>query len=132
MKKGFTLVELIVVITIIAVLTAIGVSSYSGVTKKSRDSRRMADLEKIRVALEMARQVGTSYPASLPTLVTPMGLMTTIPADPKTASGYAYYYNQKTAFTYELWAQMEDTSSYNSVLGVNKCGGTCNYKVANP
>ena len=52
-KNGFTLIELIVVVTIIAVLTVVGVISYSGTNRKARDSRRMADLEKVRIALEL-------------------------------------------------------------------------------
>ena len=131
-KKGFTLVELIVVITIIAVLTAVGVISYSGITKKSRDSRRMADLEKYRVALEMARQVGGTYPVDLPALV-PTYLPGGVLSDPKT--GFTYNYipgNPK--YTYSLYAQMEDPNSMNLSPAANDCGGanTCNYKVTNP
>lgn len=130
-KKGFTLVELIVVITIIAVLTAVGVVNYGGVTKKSRDSRRMADLEKYRVALEMARQVGSTYPAGLGTLTT-MNLMSGVLTDPK--SGFVYYYTRPTNYTYQLYAQMEDPGSINLTPAANDCGGaaTCNYKVTNP
>ena len=61
---GFTLFELLVSISIIAVLTAIAVVSYGGLNKKARDSRRIADLEKIRISLESFRQIGSSYPAT--------------------------------------------------------------------
>ena len=128
MKRGFTLIELIVVITIIAVITAVGTISYGGATRKSRDSRRMADLEKYRVALEMARQIGSTYPTTLGALTT-MNLMPTTLADPKS---FSYYYNPTSNYTYELWAQMEDGGSTNSVSGTNNCAGTCNYKVLNP
>ena len=63
-QKGFSLIELIVVITIIALISVAGMVSYSGTNKKSRDARRVADLEKMRIALEMIRQVGTTYPLS--------------------------------------------------------------------
>ena len=55
-KRGFTLVELVVVITIMMVITAIGVVSFSGINKKSRDSRRMSDLDKLAIALEVYKQ----------------------------------------------------------------------------
>jgi len=130
--RGFTLIELIVVITIIGIITVVGIVSYGGVTKKSRDSRRMADLEKYRVALEMARQVGSTYPADLNTLVN-MGLVPQILTDPK--AGFTYNYHPLTNYTYELYAQMEDPGSYTAGAPFSyDCGGvnSCNYKVTNP
>lgn len=118
-KNGFTLIELIVAITIIAVVTAVGAVSYNGINKKSRDSRRMADLEKYRIALEIAKQVGSTYPSSLSTLVT-MNLLPGTMVDPKTASAYVF---SRTNYTYTLTATMEDAGSTN-VPGV--------YQVTNP
>ena len=64
-KKGFTLIESLVVITMMMVIVAIAVTSYASAGKKNRDNRRMADLERIRTALELFRQedLGGSYPA---------------------------------------------------------------------
>ena len=130
MKKGFSLIELIVVITIIMVVSVVGMISYSGQNKKARDSRRMADLEKYRVALEMARQVGSTYPSSLDTLVT-MNLMSAKLADPN--KNYAYSYVRATNYTYQLGAHVEDLGSTNSA-SFGSCGGstTCNYLLTNP
>ena len=52
-NKGFTFVEIMVTAAIIAVLAAVGMVSYENANKKVRDGRRKADLEQIRVALEM-------------------------------------------------------------------------------
>lgn len=126
---GFTLIELIVVVTIIALITAIGTISYSATTKKSRDGRRMADLEKYRVALEMAKQIGTTYPGNVDVLVT-MNLLNATLSDPK--SGYSYVYTPAAGgYSYTLYAQMEDTGSKN-MTNISGCGDVCNYKVTSP
>lgn len=138
-NKGFSLIELIVVITIIAVITAVGVVSFGGVNKKSRDAKRMADLERYRVALEMARQIGSTYPADLDVLTAaPYNLMSAKLSDPK--SGYSYVYGRPTAYSYGLYANMEDLGSTNGVWTSTSCSGVgcgcsvngCNYQVLNP
>lgn len=133
-NKGFTLFELLVTISIIAVLTAVAVVSFGGMTKKARDSRRMADLEKIRIALESARQVGTTYPTSLTTLVT-NGFLQQVPTDPKSSG--AYIYTRSTEYTYRICTFVEESSSISS--DVSGCSGmpagvgfTGYYKVINP
>lgn len=51
-NKGFTLIELMVVISIIAIISAISVTSYQNIRQKTRDSVRKGDLQKISLALE--------------------------------------------------------------------------------
>lgn len=62
MKKGFTFIEILVVVTIIALLSAVGAISYSQFTKQSRDAKRKADIEQIRAAVEMYRSNNGQYP----------------------------------------------------------------------
>ena len=50
-KKGFTLVELMVVMAIIAILSTAGISQYGKFIKSARDTTRIADLNAINVAL---------------------------------------------------------------------------------
>lgn len=50
---GFTLVELMVVITIIAILSVVGVTVFSGVQKSARDTKRRVDVDAIAKALEV-------------------------------------------------------------------------------
>lgn len=134
-KSGFSLIELIVTVTIIAVLTVVATVSFGATNKKARDSRRMADLEKIRIGLEMAKQVGGTYPAngSEGTLVT-AGYMPVYPTDPK--SGQNYFYTRPSLYTYSLCAIMEDLGSTtpNDPVGTcgSNCGAPCNYMVTNP
>lgn len=65
MKKGYSLIEILVVITIISLLVTIGMVSYSQISKNSRDGKRKADLEQVRAALVLYRVDNGSYPASL-------------------------------------------------------------------
>lgn len=97
-NKGFTFVELLVVITIIAVVFAAGVVSYTSISKNSRDARRKADMEAIRQAVEMCRSITGSYPSGIyigPTNqdVACNSTNTTMyktPKDPKDGSNYSY------------------------------------------
>ncbi len=45
--KGFTLVELLIVIVVIAILAAISIVAYNGVSNKARDSERLASARDI-------------------------------------------------------------------------------------
>ena len=47
-KKGFTLVELLVVIAILAVLASVSVVGYLGFTSKAKDSNAVTELTQIR------------------------------------------------------------------------------------
>jgi len=51
--KGFTLVELIIVIVVIAILATIGVISYNGIQANARDTKIRAAAEHVQDALEI-------------------------------------------------------------------------------
>jgi len=62
-RKGFTLIELLVVVAIIGVLAALVIVNLNTAQRRSRDTRRKADLAQIRTALEMYYDEYLSYPA---------------------------------------------------------------------
>lgn len=64
-SKGFTLVELLVVISIIAVLSIIGLTVFTGVQKSARDAKRRADVDAISKAIEIHYSTSTGYPTAL-------------------------------------------------------------------
>src|SRR4030042_4433007 len=61
-QRGFTLVELLVVIAVIAIVMGIGVASYGRVQRSGRDSQRQADLHLIAAALEQYYGDYNAYP----------------------------------------------------------------------
>ena len=65
MKKGFTLVELLIAMTIVVILSAMGLSIYSSIQKGGRDAKRKSDLAVIQSALEQYHADQFYYPASL-------------------------------------------------------------------
>src|SRR3990167_4751352 len=54
-KRGFTLIELLVVIAIIGILATFVIASFSSAQGRGRDSRRKADLDAVKKALELAK-----------------------------------------------------------------------------
>lgn len=134
MKKGYTLIEILIVTTIVVLLTAGAIVSYSTFLKQSRDAKRKADLEQIRAALEMYRSNNNEYLVFSGNCSSLVGLdeyLATIPSDPKrTSSGY-YYRCTITANNYTLGAILEKGAE--GTGGCNNCDNSpatgCNYCV---
>ncbi|MFA6005036.1 MAG: type II secretion system protein [Patescibacteria group bacterium] len=99
-KKGFSLLELLVVIGIIAVLLAIGAASYSSIQRKSRDAKRRGDLKTLQQSMEQYYAVcGNLYPTVFPgtgvntAIVCAASALTILPTgqipfDPKDGTAY--------------------------------------------
>lgn len=62
MRKGFTLMEMLVVIAVIAILAGIFFVGAPAVMKKTRDSRRIADLKSAQSAVELYYAKCRYYP----------------------------------------------------------------------
>lgn len=61
-KKGFTLVELLVVITIIWILATWAVTTYTTYIQKSRDTNRVNEMMALKSAIEQSYWDGNEYP----------------------------------------------------------------------
>ncbi|RYG40277.1 prepilin-type N-terminal cleavage/methylation domain-containing protein [bacterium] len=115
LRRGFTLVELLIVIIIIAVLAAVAIPKFASSSSRSKDSSLKSNLKIVRNAIEMFRAdtgltpatladlAGTTSPsggaynnASTPAL-TPIPLGTfrgpyiqAIPVDPVSGTSFTY------------------------------------------
>ena len=61
-RRGFTLIELVVVITILAILTGVLVPRVNLHMKSARDARRLADIKSLRNAIEQYYMDRGEYP----------------------------------------------------------------------
>lgn len=61
-KRGFTLVELLVVVAIIGLMIAVALVALNSARAKARDARRVNDIRQIQIALERYYIDAGSYP----------------------------------------------------------------------
>ncbi len=129
MKKhrGFTIIELLVVVAIIGILSSIVMVSLSSSKQKSRDAKRVSDIKTLQLALATYYSDNLQYPTNLSPLVP--NYLPVLPRDPSgtvacTSGSEAscYYYNgyrsgsggctaSNPAVLYQLGAKLEDVSS---------------------
>ncbi len=72
--KGFTIVELLIVIVVIAILASVTIVAYNGVQNRASDSSVQSDLRTISKKLELARvdDANAHYPTTNPGLASAM------------------------------------------------------------
>jgi general secretion pathway protein G len=84
-EKGFTLIELIIVITIIGILVGLGLPQFKNATKRAREATLKENLFLLRKLINQYQVDKGNYPQSLQTLVEEEYLYR-IPIDPMTKS----------------------------------------------
>jgi general secretion pathway protein G len=82
-QRGFTLVELMVVMLIISILLAVAVPSFVGAIRSAREAALREDLHTMRDAIEQYTEDKQAGPQSLDDLVQ-AGYLKSIPVDPMT------------------------------------------------
>lgn len=120
MRKGFTLIEILITLGIFLVILSIVIASISSARLGSRDGKRIADINQIRLALEQYYDACGQYPQSPLTTGSSSGcsgstnlgnFISQIPKDPL-GSDY-YYYPIGTSgvcYTYHISATLENSS----------------------
>ena len=91
-NKGFSLVELLVVLLILAVITGIIIPSYWLISARARESATENEMMNIAKALEMHNSDNQSYPlpAEYPDILVDNGYMTEVPASDAWDNAYSY------------------------------------------
>lgn len=137
-SKGFTLVEVMIVIIIIGVLAALVFTLYRGQISKANDAKRKSDLDRIKVAAEEYEKDHNCYPPPQLLSCNPgSGLqpyLDKIPCDPVTKASYFYEYeNSVCPSWYRLYAKLDYTADPQAMAW---CGGptnnSFNYYVSSP
>ncbi len=62
-SKGFTIVELLIVIVVIGILALLVITTYSGIQAKARNSKRQTDIQSIQTQLEAFFSQNGYYPS---------------------------------------------------------------------
>ncbi|HEX8923193.1 MAG TPA: type II secretion system protein, partial [Patescibacteria group bacterium] len=86
-KPGFSLIELLVVISIMATLMAILLPNFMGARERAKDAQKKQDMEAIRTALRMYYNDNQSYPKDQ------AAMLTAVPSYSPGMSNIGYTYN---------------------------------------
>ena len=86
-RKGFMLLELIIVVAIIGILAAVAIPNLVGMTDEAKVAKIQSDLSTIGTAMEVYHvKKGGTYPADLSVLAGDDGYLKKVP-DPPTGAG---------------------------------------------
>lgn len=124
--KGFTLIELMVVVTIIAFLSVIGVVSFTNAQAQARDGRRRADIDAIATAMEANKDPLSGTYLNYGTIIFSDGKL---PVDPinSTFGSNSYTYTTPPVTgtaSYVTCARLEKANGNYSDAGTNPATGT--------
>jgi general secretion pathway protein G len=122
-KKGFTLVEILIVVFIIGLLSSIVLVGLGSFRARGRDARRIADLHSMQNALELYFSKAGIYPDMTANSASEWGVLASslksagigvanVPSDPAAPAGKFYRYSPSPdGLSYVLAAILEDSSN---------------------
>lgn len=88
-RKGFMLLELIIVVAIIGILAAVAIPNLVGMTDEAKVAKIQSDLSTIGTAMEVYHvKKGGAYPANLSVLEGDNGYLKKVPEPPTGAGTY--------------------------------------------
>jgi len=139
LRKGFTLMEILIVVSIILLLSMAVLMSLRGQTARAMDIRRKTDLYALRKGVEDYYNDRTAFPDQ--SAVTNCGgsfdpYVTKIPCDPETKKPYGYFLSLSATGGYRLCTKLSDKTdpaiATMGCAGANGCGlgGGYNYCLA--
>lgn len=108
--SGFTLLEILIVVTILGILLTVLYLSLLGNTAKARDARRKSDLNKLKVKMEDYNNENGKYPTNLdPTLChQQFGKYGDLPCDPINNGEFRYkYVTDARGSMYKIYTRLE-------------------------
>jgi general secretion pathway protein G len=83
--RGFTMIELLIVMTLIVILASVGMTQYKNSVRASQEAVLKEDLFRLRDAIDQYYADKTKYPSGLADLVSE-GYIREVPSDPFTKS----------------------------------------------
>lgn len=88
-RKGFMLLELIIVVAIIGILAAVAIPNLVGMTDEAKVAKIQSDLSTIGTAMEVYHvKKGGTYPTDLSVLEGDNGYLKEVPKPPTGAGAY--------------------------------------------
>lgn len=122
---GFTLIELIIVMTIIGLLVAIAIPNYAKSVQKAREAVLKEDLHTMRTAIDSFTEDKEQAPQSLDDLVQ-AGYLKSIPIDPMTRKSDTWMTSQSDAMTSITETQGGISDVHSGAQGLSSDGSSFN------
>jgi len=126
-NKGFSLIELLVVMGIIAVLTGMAAFNFSQSRMRARDIQRKNDLSQLQKALEVYKNDIGYYPdmttSAMQAELLNNDYIKTNFNDPKSSGWPAYEYQRPTSKTYRLVTCLENRADTTRTSDLTLCSG---------